>query len=120
MKTKIISIAGMLSLLALFIAFYISPVYSQGDPKCTDCSKATCDQSCMDKGTCDNGNCTEMKSQTSSAIPSGSGNVAANKTADCTNCNCTDCSNCTCDECMKQGACNGTCCGSMKSDMKMK
>jgi hypothetical protein len=116
MKTKLIVTAGLLCLLALFTIAYINPAYSQGDPKCANCTKAACDESCKDKGVCsenDKGNCSEdmSKSQTTPGTPSGSGSVTAKDDKACD-------IGCTNEACVKSGACKLMGCETSSKNMK--
>ena len=91
--------AGMLAILAVITITFVSPAYSHGsDPKCAECTKTTCDESCSSVCTdADRQNCTVKVSDTGNN-PTTSGKSSKSevmpevKDNSCTNCTQTSCS----------------------------
>ncbi len=109
MKAKIILSAGILSILALLIISNGGIVYSQNDPGCENCTKASCDKTCIDKGACDEKEKTDCKDDAKTELTSSGATVNTDiKTSDI----CPYCGK----DCSKD--CSGLPCDKMNSKMK--
>ncbi|MEO8514200.1 MAG: hypothetical protein ABI543_11610 [Ignavibacteria bacterium] len=99
MKSRSIIAVCMLALLTAVTITFVSPAYSSsGDPKCAECTKTTCDESCSKVCTdTEREHCTvNMESSGNSSTSSGNSSASEVKTEgkdnSCNNCTKSSCS----------------------------